>query len=136
MLYILHKGNLEGLKYKGGQRPILHLQADMHAVVDWAERKGRRWAFSDTNAGARYVDFFNDLGRLDEINWAAVNSSDFRDAKVKDGKQAEFLVYRSFPWELIEKIGVHDAQVLAAVQKVIAEADHQPLLRVETGWYY
>jgi hypothetical protein len=36
MLYILHRGNHSDLNYKEGQRPIVHLQADLHAVVDWA----------------------------------------------------------------------------------------------------
>ena len=38
MLYILHMGNHPDLNYNGGQRPILHLQADLHAVVEWLRR--------------------------------------------------------------------------------------------------
>jgi hypothetical protein len=39
------------LDYTGGQRPIVHLVADLHEIVRWAEAQGVRWAFSDRNAG-------------------------------------------------------------------------------------
>lgn len=44
MLYVLHKGNLAELNYTEGQRPILHLQADMLATIEWARKKKVRWA--------------------------------------------------------------------------------------------
>jgi hypothetical protein len=56
--------------------------------------------------------------------------------EVKEGKQAEFLMYDSFPWELIERIGVIDARAKAQVELGIASADHKPLVTVEPGWYY
>ncbi|MGO4885999.1 MAG: DUF4433 domain-containing protein [Bryobacteraceae bacterium] len=46
MLYLLHRGNGPGLAYRGGQRPILHLEADLAATVNLAILSGRRWAFS------------------------------------------------------------------------------------------
>ncbi len=46
-----------------------------------------------------------DPANLSEIDWAAVASTDFRDAKAEEGKQAEFLLFESFPWTLIEKLG-------------------------------
>ena len=63
MLYILHMGNHPDISYKGGQQPIVHLQADFHKVIDWN----------------------------------AVLSSDFRDPKIKEGKQAGFLMFDVFP---------------------------------------
>jgi ssDNA thymidine ADP-ribosyltransferase, DarT len=51
MLYLLHRGNHPELDYTGGQRPIVHLVADLHEIVRWAEAQGVRWAFSDRNAG-------------------------------------------------------------------------------------
>ena len=55
MLYILHMGNNPELTYRGGQDPIVHLEADMETVVQWANDVGRRWAFSLSNAGAYYT---------------------------------------------------------------------------------
>jgi hypothetical protein len=136
MLYLLHKGNHPDLEYAGGQRPIVHLVADLRAAVEWADARGRAWAFSDCNAGARYARFFHNLGDLGEINWEAVEARDFRDPLVKEGKQAEFLVYESFPWQLVEQIGVHDSQVRASVSRILTSGGHQPVVRVERSWYY
>lgn len=68
MLYILHCGNHPELTYRGGQGPIVHLQADLLQVVEAARQAGHPWAFSNSNAGARYTSFFNDLTRLSEVN--------------------------------------------------------------------
>ncbi len=97
MLYILHMGNHPEVSYKGGQQPIVHLQADLNTVTNWANSNTVRWAFSNGNAGARLTTFYNHPSKLSEIDWAAVESTDFRDAKVKEGKQAEFLMFDVFP---------------------------------------
>lgn len=55
MLYILHMGNHPELEYTEGQHPIVHLQADLRATVDWAKTNGIRWAFSDGNCRAPVV---------------------------------------------------------------------------------
>jgi len=136
MLYILHMGNHPDLNYTEGQRPIVHFQADLHAVVEWADRKRRRWAFSDRNAGGFLANFFTGLDNLKEINWAAVSSTDFRDMVVKEGKQAEFLVYGLFPWRLVERIGVCDEGAAGEVRQAITDADHQPTVAVKRDWYY
>jgi hypothetical protein len=136
MLYILHMGNHPELSYRGGQRPLVHLVADLRATVAWAEAQGRRWAFSDRNAGAVYARFFNDLADLGQVNWDAVAARDFRDPVVKDGKQAEFLVHESFPWELVEAIGVLDAGMLRQAVAALSAAAHKPLAGIEPLWYY
>ena len=136
MLYILHKGNHPDLNYDGGQEPIVHLQADLRAVVDWAEKKGRRWAFSDRNAGTRYLNFFDDLKKLAKLNWTAITSNQWSDASIKESKQAEFLVEESFPWKLVEQIGVCNSSVLSQVKRAIASAGHQPVVAVKRDWYY
>jgi len=98
MLYILHMGNHPDLSYTGGQNPIVHLEADLRETVSWADAHQRPWAFSDCNAGVCYTNFWASLNYLDKINWAAVEADDFHDTIIKDGKQAEFLIHKSFPW--------------------------------------
>ncbi|RYF30286.1 MAG: DUF4433 domain-containing protein, partial [Cytophagaceae bacterium] len=66
MLYLIHCANHEELTYKGGQGPIVHLEFDMNEVVEWAEEKGRQWAFTLSNAGAYYFEDRCDLADLDE----------------------------------------------------------------------
>jgi ssDNA thymidine ADP-ribosyltransferase, DarT len=134
MLYILHRGNHPELNYTGGQRPILHLQADLHSTIRWADKNGIRWAFSDRNAGTRLADFFNDPRDLGKVNWDAVQATDFRDMVVKEGKQAEFLLFEAFPWTLVEKVGVVDSATQNKVKRVLAE--HAPPVEIEPEWYY
>ena len=136
MLYILHQGNHPEITYREGQGPIVHLQADLRRVVAVANEYKVRWAFTNCNAGARYATFFNSMDRLGEVDWPAVEATDFRSASIKEGKQAEFLVYESFPWSLVERIGVANQMVLQQVQVVLAESIHQPPVAVERSWYF
>ena len=136
MLYILHWGNLPGLTYKEGQRPILHLEADLHEVVGWAESKSRPWAFTDRNAGSFYFETFRDLTQLDQLNWEHINNPDFRDPLVKESKQAEFLVFGSFPWTLVRRIGAMSERLAERVREIVSVGDHRPDVQVRTEWYY
>jgi len=136
MLYLLHRGNHPDVNYNEGQRPILHLQADLRATIQWADDNGVKWAFSDRNAGAYLADFFNTWQQLDRINWDAIAATDFRDMLVKEGKQAEFLMFEAFPWTLVEKVGVMDRRIGSQATAALADASYQPPVHVERGWYY
>ncbi|HUB05845.1 MAG TPA: DUF4433 domain-containing protein [Myxococcales bacterium] len=135
MLYVIHKRNHPGLAYRGGQDPIVHLEADLGAVVNWANGAGRLWAFSLQNAGSRSAEFRCDVRQLHEIDWLAVAAADFRDPAVKEGKQAEFLVHGSFPWALVSQIGVRTTTAQVQAQAAIAGANHAPVV-VRPDWYY
>lgn len=136
MLFLIHCANHPDLTYRGGQGPVVHLEADMHEVIVWAEQEARKWAFSLSNAGAYYVQVRGRLDELEEINWAAVAAADFRAAEVKEGKQAEFLIYGSFPWELVRRIGVCSAQIKARVESALVVATHRPPVEILRHWYY
>lgn len=136
MLYLIHMGNHPELVYRGGQKPILHLEADLYESVAWADSIPHRWAFALTNAGARYTQFRNDLDDLDELDWDAIANTDFRNSAVKEKKMAEFLMHESFPWELVSSIGVHSDAVAAQVNGILAGAVHVPTVAVRRDWYY
>ena len=136
MLYLLYRANHQDLTYRGGQEPILHLEADLHEVVRWANKQDFRWAFSLSNAGSYYVEFRDRLDELDSINWAAVSEQDFRSPDVKESKQAEFLVHDTFPWELIRRIGVCSADIKARAETALEGATHRPPVEILRHWYY
>jgi hypothetical protein len=136
MLYILRMGNHPDVSYRGGQPPIVHLQADFHQVITWANTNAVPWAFSSGNAGSYLTRFYNDPAQLSEIDWEAIATTDFRDAKIKEGKQAEFLMFDVFPWTLIEKIGTIDSRMATKVNTALATAGHQPAIAVEPNWYF
>ena len=134
MLYVIHCANHIELSYRGGQGPILHLEADLQQTTNWADLHQRRWAFTLSNAGAYYFEDRADLTRLDELDWSAIDARDWQDRK--EGKQAEFLVEQSFPWKLVSRIGVSSRQVYTQVMAALHKADYQPRLEIMPGWYY
>jgi hypothetical protein len=136
MLFVIHCANQPELTYRGGQQPIIHLEADLNRVVQWAEESKRRWAFALSNAGARYTPFRAELDQLGEINWEAVAATDFRSADIKEGKQAEFLVEGLFPWTLFDRIGVHSQAVVATVAAALQASHHRPRIEIRRDWYY
>jgi hypothetical protein len=136
MLFLIYKANHPNLTYRGGQVPIITLEADLQEVVAHAEAAGQAWAFSLANAAAYYTAFRADLAQLHEVNWAAVESTNFQSADIKEGKQAEFLMHGSFPWSLVRRIGVRTNQVRATVAKHLEIAAHKPGVQVRLDWYY
>lgn len=109
MLYLFHKNNHPEITYRGGQEPIIHLVADLASAVRWATDNGRRWVFTDCNAGSYYFNDYADLNQLDQIDWNAVEARSW--SSCREQKQAEFLLEYNFPWHLIERIGVHSRAI-------------------------
>lgn len=136
MLYVIARENHPNLSYRGGQKPIVHLRANLSRIVSALYVEGRRWAFCLGNAGASYTEFRSNLGAIDEINWAAVRAHDFREKAIKEGKQAEFLVHEFFAWEAIEFIGVKSEATRARVEAAIAGASHKPQIGIKPDWYF
>jgi hypothetical protein len=139
MLYLIYRRN-EELAYKGGQEPIIHLESDLHATIAWAEQNNLRWAFTLSNAGAYYFEDRADVGQLGDINWDAVQARQWSgngiSRSVKEGKQAEFLIERSFPWQLVERIGVHSQAVVPMVSQALRDAAYRPTVEIKRDWYY
>lgn len=136
MLYVIHQANPPELTYRGGQEPIVHLEADLQEVVAWANSIGRRWAFTLSNAGAVYAQFCDRLDQLGEIDWQAIAAADWHAPEVKERKQAEFLVHHSFPWRVVSRVGVKSMQMRSRVAEAIKLAQHQPKIYIKPDWYY
>lgn len=135
MLYLIHMGNHPELSYRGGQESIVHLEADLRRAVAWAKGRGRRWAFTLSNAGALYFEDRCDLSELEEIDWEAIRAQDWR--QHKEGKQAEFLIERQFPWALVSRIGVQSQNAYhQAIADIQAAKNHKPRVEIMQNWYY
>ena len=134
MLYVISMRSHPELSSLGGQEPIVHLEADLHQAVAWAQANGHRWVFTDSNAASSYFEDFADLNHLAKVDWAAVRA--YYWAEVRGEKQAEFLVERSFPWELVSHIGVYSSAIRDQVLKALEASSHRPSVRVERSWYY
>jgi hypothetical protein len=136
MLYVIHCANHPELAYRGGQGPIVHLEADLYEVIAWANGAGIPWAFTSSNAGAYYSNFFNTVCDLDRLNWEGIAARDFRPSDLKEAKQSEFLVHHNFPWHLIRRVGVSNLLVANQVYACTAALDHRPPIEIQPGWYY
>jgi hypothetical protein len=136
MLFVIHCANHPELTYRGGQDLIVHLESDLHTVVRWTEQNCVRWAFSLTNAGARYTELRSSLQELDELDWTAIASKDFRDPDVKEWKQAESLLFGFFPLNLVERVGVRTAATQAVALRALTSAGIRVPVEVLPEWYF
>jgi len=138
MLYVIYRRNHPELTYRGGQGPIIHLEADLHGTIRWANARGIRWAVSRSNAGTYAVqsEFRSDVDSFEQLDWNAIAATDFRAPDVRDGKQAEFLLHDRFPFELVERIGVQNAAVAGQAKAALRSSSHRPPVEVRPGWYF
>jgi hypothetical protein len=82
------------------------------------------------------TEFYADLQDLDKLNWDAIAATDFRDPDIKEGKQAEFLVYGYFPFGLVERIGVSTKTIQERVLRMLQYSNYRPRVEVLRNWYF
>jgi hypothetical protein len=136
MLLQLHTGRAGG--YTQTQTPLIYLISTAQAI----NASGAQFVFSDGHGIASFTAWKDDLAQLDEVDWTAVNSRYWADT-VEDPdrqrrKQAEFLVHRSCPWELIREIAVVNDNMKRRVEQILAEFPEQLRrpVRVRPELYY
>ena len=134
MLYVISRADHPELRYRGGQGPIIHLEADLRRTVAWADANDRRWAFTLSNAAANYFEDYDDLEQLKRLDWEAIQALDWQGRQ--EGKQAEFLVEGSFPWETVSRVGAHSPRIANRVLQAIQGYSHRPPVEIKPGWYY
>ncbi len=134
MLYTINRGNVEG--YDGGQVPILHLVSSVEA----ATASCGSWLFTDGNATSAATAFYDKLADLDTIDWDVMDkvywNNTAEDPDRERRRQAEFLVHHSFPWTLVQEVGVISEAMVERVHKSLAGQSHRPAIVVRRDWYY
>lgn len=136
MLLQLHTGQVEG--YNEGQEPLIYLVSTAQAVRD----AGIGFVFSDGHGIAAFTQWFDDLAELEQVDWRAVQARYWADTPQamdrQRRKQAEFLIHRFCPWELIQEIGVVNVAVRDRVRDILRglPMDYQRPVRVRPNWYY
>jgi len=136
MMFKLKTGRVAG--YNEGQEPLIYLVSSAQAV----EAAGLEFVFSDGHGLARFTDWFDDLGRLDAVDWGVVNrrywTDDVNDMDRQRKKQAEFLVYQCCPWSLIQEIVVIDSAMAQRVQAIQAAfpVAQRSVVTIKRAWYY
>ncbi len=133
MLYAIDGGYVAG--YSGGQAEVAHLVFNAHEIARVGE-----FVITDGHAATTLSNQFDDLARLDQIDWQIMPEKYWRDTD-EDGdrkrrRQAEFLVLNSVPFSAVRQIGVMTGAVADLVREELADAQHQPPVVVRPDWYY
>jgi hypothetical protein len=112
-------------------------------LVTYAETvadAGLGFAFTDGHSTVRFTEFFNDLEALSRIDWPLMRAKYWHDTHDDNDRlrrrQAEFLVHRFCPWQLIQRIGVKTDAIGRDVSHIMQTACHQPVVEVRRNWYY
>lgn len=132
MLCAIAFGKVEGV----AQKDMVHLRVSLERVLE----SKASWVFTDGHAAMQISHFSSaeaDLNRVDwplmkEEQWA--NTEDDRDRSRR--RQAEFLIHRFVPWDLVDGIGVFDEETRTKVEETTETVAHQPRVRVLRTWYY
>ncbi len=136
MLYQLHTGWVE--EYDEGQEPIVYLISTAQAVHE----TGSGLVFSDGHGIAGFTTWFDNLERLDQLDWDAIYAQywkdDVDDMDRQRRKQAEFLVHRFCSWELIQEVATINARMKKNVETIMSRFPPQlnRTVRVRPEWYY
>ena len=119
---------------QGGEDKVVHLVADLGAVVKHADANSVRWLFTNVNATMKIAQEFTDISQLHQIDWNAIHAHDWR--RKMDFKSAEFLVEKRFPVGLVEGIGVKLQSVKQRVELMLRQRGLSNPVSVDKRWYY
>ena len=136
MLYVIHCANHPDLPIGAGRSR----SSIWKPICTQSCMGGSEWAAVGVHpvecGRVLYGVPFADSTSLTRSIGTAVAATDFRPADVKEGKQAEFLVEHSFPWHLVERIGVHSQAIAQQVSNAMQGAAHRPPIEIRRDWYY
>ena len=124
MMFRLEREHLEG---KGdGQRPLIYAVADSDRLV----AEGLQCVFSDGNAAHGLTQFFPDLAQMAaKVDWqlmdAVVWANTPEDGDRVRRRQAESLVHRAVPLDLVEELAVIDETVRLRVEEPLGVGPEQ-----------
>lgn len=134
MLYAIHCGNVENCT--AGQADIVYLVSSAESVAT----SGLEFVFTDGHGIMALSEFYDNLENLDAIDWDVMKGRYWADTDDdpdrKRRRQAEFLVYGSFPWERIEMIAVMNKEIGSKMKDTISHATKKPRIEVKPEWYY
>jgi len=134
MLLQLHTGRVEGYDQK--QEPIIYAVSTVESIV-----KARlQFVFSDGHGIAAFTQWFDDRKNLDKVDWGMVYADYWADT-VEDmdrqrRKQAEFLVHRFCPWDVVTHIGVLNDAAKIRVENILRRHRVGKPVYICRQWYY
>lgn len=124
--------------YTERQQPLIYLVSTAQSVAT----SGCGFVFSNGHGIAAFTEWFDDLGRLDEVDWDMVYqrywSDNVDDMDRQRRKQAEFIVHQFCPWTLIQEIGVVNNEAKSRADAILNDFDEnlRRPVNIQAAWYY
>lgn len=102
--------------------------------------EGHQFIFTNQHAYPVTAEYFNDLSRLDRIDWELLRARDFKhdpeDPGKKERYQAEALIHRRLPVTALRGVACHSTRVQGQLQVSVAQRDLQLNVMPQPGWYF
>jgi hypothetical protein len=135
MLFRIQRGGVEGVSTDPAR--LVYVVSSTEAVVE----AKCAYAFTDGNASAAFTEFHDDIDLLgDVVDWPLMNATMWantpEDPDRRRRRGAEFLVHRALPFELVNELGVYDAEARSAVAAAATAADWEVDVRIRRDWYF
>ncbi|WP_422059572.1 type II toxin-antitoxin system toxin DNA ADP-ribosyl transferase DarT [Sphingopyxis sp.] len=133
MLYNIKTG------YNVPRRPneeIVILVSSLFKIVD----QEIDFLFTDSHAYLQTAQFYDDLDRLDEVDWAILQASDFKRDNNDLGKferyQAEALIHEHVPLAALRGVACCNEAEAQKLRGHIAAADVELKVAAKPSWYF
>ena len=145
MLFTINKGNVPDCPHR--QQEIVHFMTTVETVVS----NQLPFVFYDYNATLSIATCYSAVRDLAKIDWDLFHEAPCMDGYCKywnsrldnpkyslrqETRQAEFLVHKSVPLELMALVGVYDEERAAEVNQIFKEAHVKLQVEAKPEWYF
>jgi hypothetical protein len=121
------------------QRPMADI-AILASTLHQVKAAQVPYLFTDRHAYLAIAQFFSDLDRLDQIDWASLQQRDFKRDPENPGKfeqyQAEALIHRHLPISALGGIACYGPEEKSQLEIAAREANVQMAIAVKPDWYF
>ncbi|CAH0495994.1 DUF4433 domain-containing protein [Novosphingobium sp. CECT 9465] len=133
MLYNIKTG------YNVPRRPNEEIVILVSSLFDIADQR-INFLFTDSHAYLQTAQFYDDLDRLDEVDWAILQASDFKRDNNDLGKferyQAEALIHEHVPLAALRGIACCNEAEAQKLRRRIAAAGIELKVAAKPSWYF
>ncbi len=134
MRYHIHEG-LQGIQ-KRSNRELLFLVASLR---DFSGPDAPAFVFTDQHAYCKTARFFTDPIDLARIDWALLQSRDFRrdpeDPERFERYQAEALIFRHLPLQRVRALVCVDEESRGEIESVLAKEGVKMTVSTQPDWF-
>lgn len=132
MLYNIKTG-YAGIRKRSNDEIVIMVSSLHHL-----QKHGVTFVFTDRHAYLVAAQFTSDLANLDWIDWRSLQRRDFKkdDADKFERYQAEALVHRHLPVDMLLGMVCHSANVAAGLEKRLGDRNMKLKIATLPKWYF